>query len=170
MNLNEMMLSKYLDYDDFISEKELEVFNSLLYDSDPTANKNNSFEDIFDLFFGQNFKPDPIWENTLHENLFHKLFPFLERQVVKGLGKGSYAKYGVKKYTLDFLDTSDNIAWEIDGESHNSKLQKIKDQKRDLILELEFGVTTYRITNKDVEKLLLNRIRDRKVVEIIGNK
>lgn len=167
--MNELILSDYLSYKDFKSEKELEVFNQIIYECDPKKMKDNGFADIFDTFMSGFVKPAPIWHDTLHENIFHRLFPFLEKQVVIGLGKGSYEKYKVKKYTLDFFNREDNIAWEIDGKSHISKIQKLKDEKRDIVLFIEFGIETKRVTNKFVEELLLERIRKSKVVEMLGN-
>ncbi|WP_447556972.1 DUF559 domain-containing protein [Staphylococcus epidermidis] len=58
--------------------------------------------------------------------------------------------------------------YEIDGSSHKTKLQKLKDEKRDLILELEFGIKTYRFSNRKVEQMLIDRIRNNKVVERIA--
>lgn len=77
-------------------------------------------------------------------------------------------KYGVLKYTADFYSEERNIVYEVDGSSHKTELQKLKDEKRDLILELEFGIKTVRFTNKQVEKMLLERIRTNKVVERIA--
>lgn len=108
-----------------------------------------------------------MWKNTLHENIFAYLFPNLERQKVFGLGKGGYKKYGVKKYTADFYDKEDNSIWEVDGNSHNSEVQKLKDENRDLILKIEFDIETYRVTNKEVEEILLKKIRRSKVVDVI---
>ena len=159
----EIILSNYLNYDDFHSEDELNVFNSILYELDPMASKCD-FEDIFEGFFGIKSRPEPIWENTLHENIFSKLFPFLEKQVVFGLGEGAYKKYKALKYTADFYDPKELTVWEIDGESHSSELQKLKDRKRDLILGIEFSIETVRVTNEEVERLLLDRIRSRNVV------
>lgn len=88
--------------------------------------------------------------------------------MVFGLGKGAYTKYGVLKYTADFYWEEENKIYEIDGNSHKTELQKIKDKKRDLILELEFGIKTVRYTNKQVEQMLLERIRENKVVERFG--
>lgn len=164
---NEIILSNYLSHKDFRSKEEIEVFNSIIYKLDPT-NTGDFFRDVFDSFMNDFVKPDPIFKNTVHENIFSKLFPFLEKQVVFGLGKDAYKKYKVLKYTADFYNREDNVIWEIDGDNHKNGLQKLKDEKRDLILELEYQAETIRISNKEVEELLLERIRDRKVVEKIG--
>ncbi|WP_126498228.1 DUF559 domain-containing protein [Staphylococcus simulans] len=97
-----------------------------------------------------------------------KTIPFLSSQIVFGLGKGAYKKYGVLKYTADFFWEEENKIYEIDGDNHKTELQKLKDKKRDLIFELEFGIKTIRYTNKQVEEMLLERIRENKVVERFG--
>ncbi|MCO4347473.1 endonuclease domain-containing protein [Staphylococcus agnetis] len=162
---NEIILSDYLTYDDFLSHEELELFSSFMFEANPR--KIESFGDIFDGVFGDRLTK-PIWQNTKHENIFKELFPFLKCQVVFGLGKGAYKKYGVLKYTADFYSEEENKVYEIDGNSHKTELQKLKDEKRDLILELEFGIKTVRFTNKQVEEMLLERIRANKVVERIA--
>ena len=158
---NEIILSDYLTHDDFLSHEELELFSSFMFEANPR--KIEGFEDIFNGVFGDRLTK-PIWQNTKHENVFSELFPFLKSQVVFGLGKGAYKKYGVLKYTADFYSEERNIVYEVDGSSHKTELQKLKDEKRDLILELEFGIKTVRFTNKQVEKMLLERIRTNKVV------
>lgn len=162
---NEIINSNYLDYSDFLSHEEIEVFSFYMYESDPRRLKG--FEDIFGSFF-RTQKEKPIWKNTKHENIFKKLYPFLSSQIVFGLGKGAYKKYGVLKYTADFFWEEENKIYEIDGDNHKTELQKLKDKKRDLIFELEFGIKTIRYTNKQVEEMLLERIRENKVVERFG--
>jgi hypothetical protein len=96
---------------------------------------------------------------TLHENLFALLYPKLKRQVSFGTGKGGTAKYsGTRRITVDFYDSEDRIAYEIDGKSHNSKISKMKDQLRDGILFIEYGIKIYRYTNKQVEQMVKNRL------------
>ena len=107
----------------------------------------------------------PTTSFTKHENAFHMLYPQLERQVAFGLGKGAYKKYGVLKYTADFYDRKNNVIYEIDGNSHNWKLQQLKDEKRDLIFLIEFGIRTIRFSNHDIEKMILKRIRE---VDLVG--
>jgi len=162
--MNEIILSNYLLEKDFESIEELNIFNELIFNADPKALKGT--HDIFEAFFG-NFYEKPVWKDTLHENIFSRLFPFLEKQITFGLGKGAYKKYGVLKYTVDFYNREDDVVWEIDGGSHNSGLQRIKDEKRDLILAIEYGVETIRITNEQVENLLLERIRKTEAVKRI---
>ncbi|MDS3930602.1 DUF559 domain-containing protein [Staphylococcus epidermidis] len=162
---NEIINSNYLDYKNFLSHEELEIFSFYMYEDDPRRLKG--FEDIFGNFFGTK-KEKPIWKNTKHEKIFKNLYPFLKSQMVFGLGKGAYTKYGVLKYTADFYWEEENKIYEIDGNSHKTELQKLKYKKRDLILELEFGIKTDRYNNKQVEQMLLERIRENKVVERFG--
>lgn len=162
---SEIINSEYLGYNDFLSHEELEIFSFYMYEADPRRLKG--FEDIFENFFG-NKKEKPIWQNTKHEKIFKKLYPFLKSQMVFGLGEGAYKKYGVLKYTADFYWEEENKIYEIDGNSHKTELQKLKDKKRDLILELDFGIKTVRYTNEQVEQILLERIRENKVVERFG--
>lgn len=162
---NEIILSEHLNYCDFLSHEELELFSSFMFEANPR--KIESFGDVFNGIFGDRLTK-PIWQNTKHEVVFKQMFPFLKSQVVFGLGKGAYKKYGVLKYTADFYFEEENKIYEIDGNSHKTELQKLKDKKRDLILELEFGIKTARFTNKQVEQMLLEKIRENKVVERFG--
>ena len=113
----------------------------------------------------EQFDKTPKTSFTKHENAFYMLYPGLKRQVTFGLGKGAYKKYKVLKYTADFYDDKNNIIYEIDGDSHNWELQKLKDEKRDLILEIEYGIKTVRFSNHDVEKMVLKRIREVGLIE-----
>lgn len=61
---NEIINSNYLDYKDFLSHEELEIFSFYMYEADPRRLKG--FEDIFGNFFGTK-KEKPIWKNTKHE-------------------------------------------------------------------------------------------------------
>lgn len=45
---NEIINSNYLDYSDFLSHEEIEVFSFYMYESDPRRLKG--FEDIFGSF------------------------------------------------------------------------------------------------------------------------
>lgn len=161
---NEQILSNYLIARDFESLDEIKIFNSVIITCNPRYS-SDTFESVFEIFFKDINKPKPVFSNTIHENIFAYLFPNLEKQVVFGLGKGSYKRFGVKKYTADFLDRDTKTIWEIDGKSHEDPLQKLKDKKRDLIMQIYFGIETVRVTNEHVERLLLERIRRTKVVE-----
>lgn len=90
--------------------------------------------------------------NTQHELLFYKVFPYLQKQRHFGTGIGGYKKYGVKRYIADFVDSSSNTIIEIDGNSHNDKIQKIKDKIRDLFFK-EHGYLVIRFKNQDVINL-----------------
>lgn len=92
------------------------------------------------------------FEYTLHENMFASLFPYLERQVTFGTGKGGYKKWGAKKFTADFYDPDNNIVYEIDGSSHKRLINQITDELKKRFLR-EKGIMTVRIKNEQVEKL-----------------
>ncbi|WP_447556838.1 hypothetical protein [Staphylococcus epidermidis] len=72
---NEIILSDYLGYEDFTSHEELEIFSSIMNEVNPR--KTEDFLDVFGDFFGDR-RTKPIWKGTTHENVFNKLFPFLE--------------------------------------------------------------------------------------------
>lgn len=98
--------------------------------------------------------------NTKYENIFSKIFPYLQKQCSFGTGHGGYKKYGVKRYIADFVDPFSKTIIEIDGENHNEELQKMKDTLRDLFF-LKNGYITIRFTNQEVLnlfKLLCNVI------------
>lgn len=103
---------------------------------------------------------EPQVTNGLYEQFFHILYPDLQQQVVFGTGKGGYKKYGLKKITADFYDSEEKVVYEIDGPEHKYGQHKLTDQRRDLILELAFGITTVRITNGEVEELIKKRIKE----------
>lgn len=92
------------------------------------------------------------FENTKHEVMFSVMFPHFERQVVFGTGKGGLKKWLTKKFTVDFLDRQNLIAYEIDGKSHNTKIGQINDQIKRIFLE-EKGIKVVHLTNMQVEKL-----------------
>lgn len=145
-----------------LSDEALEKwFKGLLYECNPV----NPFESIFNSFFGGSDKPKINFiggindnRNTLHENLFSALYPQYLKQVHFGTGKGGYEKYLSKRYTADFYDETNEIVYEIDGNSHNTELQKIKDKIRDYFFWHELGIKTVRLTNKDVENIVWERI------------
>lgn len=142
----------------FSTKEEAKTFWRIMFDCE-----GGMMELTFSLFGFLGNKPKTSF--TKHENAFYLIYPYLERQVTFGLGKGAYKKYGVLKYTADFYDRKNNVVYEIDGDGHNWELQKLKDKKRDLILELEFGIKTIRFSNYDVEKMMLKRIREVGLVE-----
>lgn len=103
---------------------------------------------------------DPMVSNGMYEQFFHILYPKLEQQVVFGTGKGGYKKYGVKKITADFYDPEEKIVYEIDGPEHKYGRHKLTDKRRDLVLGLVFNITTVRITNEEVERMIKRRIKE----------
>ncbi len=90
--------------------------------------------------------------NTKYENLFFKIFPYLQKQIPFGTGTGGYKKYGVKRYIADFVDPISDTIIEIDGNNHNNHLQKLKDELRELFF-WNNGYFTIRFTNKEVLNL-----------------
>lgn len=142
----------------FYTEEEAKVFWKLMFECE-----GGTMSLALELFNGLDKTPKTSF--TKHENAFSMLYPHLERQVTFGLGKGAYKKYKVLKYTADFYSSQNNIIYEIDGANHNRELQSLKDEKRDLILELKYGIKTIRFSNHEVEKMVLKRIREVNLVE-----
>lgn len=101
-----------------------------------------------------------ITSDTTHERVFHLMYPSLKKQVVIGTGKGGYKKWGVKKFTLDFYDKDNNIAYEIDGKSHETEIGRLRDKYRDMLLNYLCGIRTVRYSNKEVENMLKRRIKE----------
>lgn len=97
--------------------------------------------------------------NTLHENLFSAMFPHLKKQVHFGTDKGGYEKYLSKRYTADFYNETTDEIYEIDGSSHKTELQKLKDNIRDIFFWQELGIKTVRLSNQDVETMVMNRLQ-----------
>lgn len=105
-------------------------------------------------------KRQMIMSDTTHERIFHLMHPSLKQQVVIGTGKGGYKKWGVKKFTLDFYDENKNIAYEIDGKSHETEIGKLQDKYRDMLLRYLCGIRTVRYSNEEVENMLKRRIKE----------
>ena len=91
------------------------------------------------------------FENTRHEIMFSVMYPHLKRQVTFGTGKGGLEKWTSKKFTVDFLDTENSIAYEIDGKSHDSEIARITDKIKEYFLETK-GIKTVRFSNDEVEE------------------
>lgn len=90
--------------------------------------------------------------NTKYENIFSKMFPYLQKQCSFGTGVDGFKKYGTKRYIADFVDPLSRTIIEIDGENHNDKLQRLKDELRGLFF-LKKGYITIRFTNQEVLNL-----------------
>ena len=136
--------------------RHIEYICDPIYDSDRDKYAFNMFLDIMDdnnFVGGANDR-----RNTLHENMFSLLCPHLDKQVVFGTGKGGYSKYLTKRYIADFYDSHNKVIYEIDGESHTTEIQKLKDTLRDYFFLHEHGIKTIRITNKDVEQMIFDRL------------
>lgn len=160
--MNEIALSitlssDYLTKEDFENDKEIAVFNSLLNGYYEEDYKSKIFNELINIFIGE--KEKPVFKNTKHEKVFSILFPELEQQVTFGTGKGGYKEWGVKKFTADFYDRDINVIYEIDGRSHLTEIGKLKDSYRDKLLNALYEIHTVRFSNKEVEKMLLERIR-----------
>lgn len=95
---------------------------------------------------------------TKHETMFHLMNPDLQAQVSFGSGKGGYEKWGFKKVTVDFLDVNNHISYEIDGVNHQEHLQKLKDRIKAKFLKDTHGIKTIRITNEQVEELVMKHL------------
>lgn len=126
------------------------------------ALSDNSSE-LVKLFLNA-FFADSNFRGTKHEKIFGTLYPQFKRQVSFGTGRHGFKKYGTKKYTVDFLDTVCNVAWEIDGKSHNGVDAIKHDLARDKFLEEHYGITVLRISNDFVEKLMIKRLKENGVI------
>lgn len=90
--------------------------------------------------------------NTKEENLFYKMFPYLQKQHPFGTGVGGYKTYGGKRYIADFVDDQANVVIEIDGDSHKSEYNQLKDSIRDYFF-FQKGYATIRFSNEAVRNL-----------------
>lgn len=90
--------------------------------------------------------------NTKEENLFYKMFPYLQKQCPFGTGVGGYKTYGVKRYIADFVDDQANVVIEIDGNNHQSAYNRLKDSIRDCFF-YQKGYATIRFSNEAVRNL-----------------
>lgn len=145
-----------------LNELVKNVFNQIKFECRPNKDKP-FFDEVLSIFFGgteQNFIGGMNDDrNTLHENLFHAMFPDLKAQVHFGTGVGGYEKYLSKRYTADFYDEERNIIFEIDGRSHNTEINIMKDKIRDYFFFHELGIRTIRYTNDEVEEMLTRRLK-----------
>lgn len=158
--MNEVTIYPYLKFE---SEREESLFHKIIFDAD-----GGFLSLASELFFGGNKLPK--FEYTKHENVFAKMYPGLERQVTFGTGKGGLEKWHTKKYTCDFFDRKNKIIYEIDGDSHKSEYQMLKDKFRDCFFYLEKNIKTVRVTNREVEEMLLERIRKLNLVDEVFKK
>lgn len=158
--MNEVTIYPYLKFE---SEREESLFHKIIFDAD-----GGFLSLASELFFGGDKLPK--FEYTKHENVFAKMYPGLERQVTFGTGKGGLEKWHTKKYTCDFFDRKNKIIYEIDGDSHKSEYQMLKDKFRDCFFYLEKNIKTVRVTNREVEEMLLERIRKLNLVDEVFKK
>lgn len=152
--MNEIALSNNLSQIE-LTDKEKVIFQYYMFYNDAGMR-----EGLFNWALNESPKRIMITSYTTHERIFHLLFPSLEQQVTFGTGKNGYKEWGVKKFTLDFYDRDRNIAFEIDGKSHWTKIGKLKDKYRDGLLRLLHNIKTVRYTNLEVEDMLKKRIKE----------
>ena len=91
------------------------------------------------------------FENTKHEIMFSSMNPHLKRQITFGTGKGGLKKWLTKKFTVDFYDEKNKIAYEIDGKSHRTKMGWVNDRLKDHFMK-EKGILVIHYTNEQVER------------------
>jgi Uncharacterized protein conserved in bacteria len=134
-----------------------EAFDYIMLKCHPYSNFNY-LVDVF--FFGReaNFHGGCGDYRTAHEKVFSLMFPDLQSQVPFGTGKGGYKKYRAKRYIADFYDPDRKIIYEIDGTNHKREIEQLKDKIRDYFFYHELGIRTIRLTNKDIENLLMKRL------------
>ena len=142
------------------------VFNIIKFECRPDKDEP-FFNFMFETFFGGVEKRKTSnfvggindKRNTLHENMFLVMWgDSVKAQVHFGTGKGGYEKYLTKRYTADFYDEENDIIYEIDGDSHKTELQILKDRLRDYFFLHELGIRTIRISNKRVEQILIDEL------------
>lgn len=138
-----------------LTESENIIFQYYMFNNDAVLSNL-----LFDWAIGRSSKKTMITSYTTHERIFHLMHPSLKQQVVFGTGKNGYNNWGVKKFTLDFYDEDNNIAYEIDGKSHETEIGKMRDEYRDGLLYYLHGIRTIRYSNAEVENMLKRRIKD----------
>lgn len=138
-----------------LTEKENLIFQYLMFHNDA-----GGISLLIDWARGKSHKKPMITSYTTHKQIFHLMHPSLKQQVVFGTGKNGYKDWGVKKFTLDFYDEDNNIAYEIDGKSHRTEIGKLRDELRDGLLYHLHGIRTVRYSNAEVENMLKRRIKE----------
>lgn len=122
---------------------------------------------IFDMFFGGAFSKEESnflggcgdKRRTMHEQMFSMMFPDLKAQVAFGTGKNGLKEFGTKRYIADFYDEEKRVIYEIDGASHKQEIDSLKDKIRDWFFWHIKGIKTVRLTNRQVEDMLLTHLR-----------
>lgn len=137
-----------------LTEKENIIFQYYMFRNDAGI-----INTLINWATGESPKKSMITSYTTHEQIFHLMYPFLKQQVVFGTGKNGYKDWGVKKFTLDFYDEIKNIAYEIDGKTHETEIGKLRDEFRDGLLYHLHGIKTIRYSNEEVENMLKKRIK-----------
>lgn len=144
-----------------------QLFKEIMIKCNPRYNDFVNFCLVFDMFFGGKVKKEPNFiggcgdkRRTTHEKIFSLLYPNLKQQVSFGTGKNGFKTYGATRYIVDFYDENDKSAYEIDGKGHARPYKQAVDNLKAHCLYHVHGITTYRISNKKVEEMLMNRLRE----------
>ena len=98
--------------------------------------------------------------STRAEKELETILNELNNGVLKGEFEREWAFAG--KWILDFFFHENRLGIEVDGSSHNLKMQKEKDLKKEQAC-VQFGVTLIRITNQEVfgdRKALIRKLRE----------
>lgn len=138
------------------------VFEMYMVKLDPAFD----FGFIFDMFFGGSGKKESNFQGgcgdtrTKHERIFALLYPWFKQQVAFGTGKGGLTEWFSKKFTADFYDNEKKVIYEIDGSSHKNPRRINKDKLREIFFYTERGIKTIRFTNKEVEDMFLERLKE----------
>lgn len=143
-----------------MNEIELTEDENVIFQCYMIRNDASMRDGLFNWIMNDPLKRRMITSGTTHERIFHLMYPSLKQQVVVGTGKGGYKKWGVKKFTLDFYDENKNIAYEIDGKSHETEIGKLQDKYRDMLLRYLYDIRTVRYSNEEVENMLKRRIKE----------
>lgn len=138
-----------------LTESENAIFQYYMFINDASL-----LPMMLDWIMNEPTKKVMITSFTTHERIFHMMYPSLKQQVAFGTGKGGYKEWGVKRFILDFYDEGKNIAYEIDGRTHETEIGKLRDKYRDGLLYHLHGIRTIRYSNGEVENMLKKRIKE----------
>lgn len=136
-----------VQYDDYVNEICEDLLNSNIDKSSKRIYGDCGKHSRYGFKGGCNDK-----HYTRHENMFRRMFPYLDTQVSFGTGKDGYKKYSCKRYIADFVDYRNNCIIEVDGKSHNSWSKRVRDRVRTYFFR-DIGFDVIRFTNEEVETL-----------------
>ena len=89
-----------------------------------------------------------------------RLWHYLKNKQI--IGRKFRRQYSLGNYILDFYCPAENLAIELDGETHFNPITEQKDNQRDLMLK-KFGIKVLRFENKIVfnnPEIIVNAILD----------